>query len=154
MKKMEAPAPLALPEELEVTEIVMIDEVFTLTCRRKRGKSRDCRIASGTAYSGERSERDASNSLDHIDPGNVFLRHTSPQHRQKESVSSTTTEGIRKQFETVTVYLLFYYRERKNCFPIKIIQHSFYSFSVFRHLLVELHYVSVVCETGKAGETW
>ncbi len=37
MKKMEVPAPLALPEELEVTEIEMIDEVFTITahCTRK-----------------------------------------------------------------------------------------------------------------------
>jgi transposase len=37
MKKMEALAPLALPEELEATEIEMIDEVFTITahCTRK-----------------------------------------------------------------------------------------------------------------------
>ena len=31
MKKMEMPAPLALPEELQVTEIAMIDEVLTIT---------------------------------------------------------------------------------------------------------------------------
>jgi hypothetical protein len=38
MKKMEVPATLALPEELEVTEIEMIDEIFTITayCTRKR----------------------------------------------------------------------------------------------------------------------
>jgi transposase len=37
MKKMEVPATLALPEELEVTEIEMIDEIFTITayCTRK-----------------------------------------------------------------------------------------------------------------------
>ena len=37
MKKREVPVPLALPEELEVTEIEMIDEVFTITahCTRK-----------------------------------------------------------------------------------------------------------------------
>lgn len=37
MKKMEVPAPLALPEELEVTEIEMSDEIFTVTahCTRK-----------------------------------------------------------------------------------------------------------------------
>ncbi len=37
MKKMEVPTTLALPEELEVTEIMMIDEVFTITahCTRK-----------------------------------------------------------------------------------------------------------------------
>ena len=38
MKKMEGPAPLALPEELEITEIEMINDVFTITahCTRKR----------------------------------------------------------------------------------------------------------------------
>ncbi|MFL5693468.1 MAG: hypothetical protein ACJ795_16865 [Ktedonobacteraceae bacterium] len=37
MKKMEVPATLTLPEELEVTEIEMIDDVFTITahCTRK-----------------------------------------------------------------------------------------------------------------------
>jgi hypothetical protein len=37
MKKMEVSATLALPEELEVTEIEMIDEIFTITahCIRK-----------------------------------------------------------------------------------------------------------------------
>ena len=30
MKKMEAPAPCALPEELEITEIDLIDDVFTI----------------------------------------------------------------------------------------------------------------------------
>jgi hypothetical protein len=36
MKKMELTAPLALPEELEVTEIAMIDEVFTITVHSTR----------------------------------------------------------------------------------------------------------------------
>jgi transposase len=36
MKKMEVPAPLVLPEELEVTEIAMIDEVFTITAHSTR----------------------------------------------------------------------------------------------------------------------
>jgi transposase len=38
MKKMERPAPLALPEELKITEIEMINDVFTLTahCTRKQ----------------------------------------------------------------------------------------------------------------------
>lgn len=31
MKKMEVSTPLALPEELEVTEVEMIDEVLTIT---------------------------------------------------------------------------------------------------------------------------
>ena len=36
MKKLEISAPLALPEELEVTEIAMIDEVFTITAYSTR----------------------------------------------------------------------------------------------------------------------
>ncbi len=38
MKKTEVPATLALPEELDVTEIEMINDVFTLTthCTRER----------------------------------------------------------------------------------------------------------------------
>ena len=36
MQKMETPAPLALPEHLEVTEIVIIDEVFTITAHSTR----------------------------------------------------------------------------------------------------------------------
>ncbi|GHO82648.1 hypothetical protein KSZ_06540 [Dictyobacter formicarum] len=36
MKKKETPAPLALPEELKVTEIAMIDEVFTITAHSTR----------------------------------------------------------------------------------------------------------------------
>jgi zinc-finger of transposase IS204/IS1001/IS1096/IS1165 len=36
MQKMEMPAPLALPEHLEVTEIAMIDEVFTITAHSTR----------------------------------------------------------------------------------------------------------------------
>ena len=36
MKKMEIAVPLALPEELEVTEIAMIDEMFTLTAHSRR----------------------------------------------------------------------------------------------------------------------
>lgn len=43
---MEAPAPFALPEELEVTEIEMIDEVFTLTAHCTR--SAPCRPLCGT----------------------------------------------------------------------------------------------------------
>jgi hypothetical protein len=36
MKKMELPAPLALPEELEIMEIEMIDDVFTMTAHSTR----------------------------------------------------------------------------------------------------------------------
>jgi hypothetical protein len=36
MKKIEVSAPLTLPEELEVTEIEMIDDVFTITAHSTR----------------------------------------------------------------------------------------------------------------------